>query len=152
MLSVRLFILDAFERHGEMHGHQLRSYAERERVSLWTEISVGSLYQAIKRLVADGLLAAIRTEREKNFPERQIFAITQLGRESLAILRNEGLHEVVARWDPFDLALTRIGQISREVIEECVAARLLALRQMLAERVDLNARHALISLPSKFMH
>ncbi len=142
MSSIRLFILDAFERHGEIHGHQLRAYAEREHVSLWTDISVGSLYQALKRLVAEALLRSIRTEREGSFPERQILAITELGKKNLAILRREGLRDVIAKWDPFDLALTRAGPVSREAIEETIAQRLIDLRRALAERIDLN-RNAL---------
>jgi hypothetical protein len=38
-----------------MHGHQLRLLAEEEHVALWTDITVGSLYGAIKRLAAEEL-------------------------------------------------------------------------------------------------
>ena len=39
-----------------MHGHQLRLLAEEEHVALWTDITVGSLYGAIKRLAAEELI------------------------------------------------------------------------------------------------
>lgn len=141
MSSIRLFILDAFERHGEMHGHQLRAYAERERVALWTDISVGSLYQVLKRLVSEELLTAVRTERAGNFPERTIFAITAQGRRQLALLRSQGLQELALRPDPFDLALTRAGNVSHSELQQSIALRIASLRERLAERTDLN-RHA----------
>ncbi len=140
MSSIRLFILDAFERHGEMHGHRLRQEAERERVGLWTDISVGALYGAIKRLAADGHLEAVRAERDGQRPERQIYAITDLGRQALAVLRREALADVVLRPDPFDLALTRTGPVDHEMLAESIMARLTTLRRMLAERIDLNLR------------
>ena len=56
MSSIRLFILSSFAEHGPMHGHLLRLVAERMRVPLWTDISVGAVYGAMKRLAAEGLL------------------------------------------------------------------------------------------------
>ena len=82
----------------------------------------------------------VRTEREGNFPERQIFAITAPGQENLAILRREGLHDVATKWDPFDLAPTRAGPVNREAIEESIAQSLVDLRRTLAGRVDLNRK------------
>jgi DNA-binding PadR family transcriptional regulator len=46
-----------------MHGHQLRLLAEEEHVALWTDITVGSLYGAIKRLAAEELIEEVRVER-----------------------------------------------------------------------------------------
>jgi DNA-binding PadR family transcriptional regulator len=138
--SIRLFILDAFERRGAMHGHQLRLYAEQERVSLWTDISVGALYGALKRLSADGLLAVVRTEREGHFPERSVYALTDAGRHALVALREEGLRQVGMKPDPFDLAMTRLDPARLGEFGQAIEARLAELRALLAERVDLNTK------------
>src|SRR3954469_24016672 len=111
MSSIRIFVLDAFRRHGEMHGHQLNAYAEKERVALWTDISPSGIYQVVKRLCAEELLQPVRVERVGNFPERQIYAITDEGKRVLARLCEQGLSDVVLRPDPFDLALTRIADL-----------------------------------------
>ena len=140
MSSIRLFILDAFERLGEMHGHQLRLYAEREHVALWTDISVGALYGALKRLVADELLATVRTEREGHFPERSVYAITDVGRQTLVSLRAEGLHQVGMKPDPFDLAMTRLDPARLGEFGQAIESRLTTLRAMLTDRVGLSAR------------
>ncbi len=76
MSSIRLFILGSLEQHGPMHGHQLRLLDEEEHIDSFTDISVGSLYGAIKRLSAEGLIEELRTEREGGYPPRQVWDIT----------------------------------------------------------------------------
>jgi DNA-binding PadR family transcriptional regulator len=82
--SIRLFVLDSLQREGEMHGHQLRQLAELEHLDMWTDISVGALYGAIKRLAAEDLIEEARVEREGAYPERQVWRITEAGDKALA--------------------------------------------------------------------
>lgn len=140
MSSIRLFILDAFERYGEMHGHQLRLQAEQERISLWTDISVGALYGAIKRLAGDGLLTEVRTEREGNFPERQVYAITEAGRDVLTSLHQSTLLEVHHRPDPFDLAFARLDPGRLDDLPRTIQERLDAHERLLAATEANNER------------
>ncbi|MCU1403936.1 MAG: hypothetical protein JWQ43_239 [Glaciihabitans sp.] len=136
MSSIRLFLLDSFARHGELHGHQVRLLAEKEHVHLWTDISVGSLYQAIKRLVGEGLLAEVRVEREGNYPERQIFGITPAGRSALAVLHREGLDTIWMKPDPFDLALARLDPDTLDELPATLDRRLDGLTAMLDDKLE----------------
>jgi len=140
MSSIRLFVLDAFARYGEMHGHQLRLQAEKERVHLWTDISVGALYGAIKRLAADGLLTEVRVEREGNFPERQIYAITDAGRETLRELQQTALLSVSRQTDPFDLAFARPDLDRLDDLPRTIQERLDALEHLLVDTIANNNR------------
>lgn len=140
MSSIRFFVLDAFARYGEMHGHQLRLQAEQERVHLWTDISVGALYGALKRLAADGLLTEVRVEREGNFPERQVYAITEAGRDALRELHQATLEAVVHRPDPFDLAFARLDPDRLDDLPRTIQERLSTLERMLDETVANNDR------------
>ena len=140
MSSIRLFILDALARHGEMHGHQLRLLAEQEHVHLWTDISVGALYGAIKRLSAEGLVVEVRTEREGAYPERQVFGLTDSGRASRAALQRGMAEHVVFKPDPFDLALSRPDPERLEELAEVVAGRVRTLENLLAEVRQNNER------------
>lgn len=140
MSSIRLFVLDAFARYGEMHGHQVRLQAEQERVQLWTDVSVGALYGAIKRLAADGMLAEVRVEREGNFPERQIYAITEAGREQLRALHQATLLEVTNRADPFDLAFARLDRERLDDLPRTIQERLDAFEHLLAQTTADNER------------
>lgn len=140
MSSIRLFILDAFERYGEMHGHQLRLQAEQERIALWTDVSVGALYGAIKRLATDGLLAEVRTEREGNFPERQVYSITDRGREVLTALHQSTLAAIAHRPDPFDLALARLDRERLDDLPRTIQERLDGYETLLATTTANNER------------
>lgn len=108
MSSIRFYILASLAEHGPLHGHALVALAEQEHVTEWTDISVGGLYGAARRLAAEGLIEAVRVEKQGNYPERQVFDITDAGRESLRRLRREGLVELAWRHDPVDLALSSL--------------------------------------------
>jgi DNA-binding PadR family transcriptional regulator len=135
MSSIRLFILSSFAEHGPMHGHRLRLEAERRHVTLWTDISVGAVYGAMKRLAAEGLLRPVGTEQEGNRPTRQLYEVTDEGRETLAALRREALRDVWFRYDPFDLALTLADA---EELPAVLRGRLERVREMLAESRRVN--------------
>lgn len=147
MSSIRLFILDSFERHGEMHGHQLRQLAEQEHVHLWTDVSVGSLYGAIKRMVGEGLLTIVRTEREGNFPERQVYAITADGRARLDRIRALELSTITFRPDPFDLAISRLDREKLDELPGVLGERMRGLEELLAQSQASNERaHPYLSI------
>ncbi len=131
MSSIRLFILASIVERGPMHGHALRLLAEEEHVEKWADISVGAIYGAIKRLAADELIAVERTEREGNYPERQVFDITEGGRAALAAIRAEALEAIVLRPDPFDLALARLGAENLDGLKDTLEARVAQLTAML---------------------
>ncbi len=134
MSSIRLFILSSLDDFGPMHGHRLRLVAEKMQVPLWTDISVGAVYGAMKRLESEGLLRETRSEQEGNRPTRQVFEITEEGRGVLADLRRDGLSEVVFKPDPFDLAFTRLDPKTLKQLPAVLTKRLEALRAVLAER------------------
>lgn len=139
MSSIRLFILSSFAEHGPMHGHLLRSVAEKMKVPLWTDISVGAVYGAMKRLAAEGLLRETGREQEGNRPTRQVYEITPEGRLVLDQLRREGLSEVWFKPDPFDLALTRMDAKTQKALPQIISGRLEAVKAALAERKRIGA-------------
>jgi len=131
--SIRIYILDALVEEGPMHGHQLRLLAEKEHVQEWTDISVGALYGALKRMAADGLIEEVRAEREGAYPERQVYAITELGRTSLGVMKQNGLREIVLRTDPFDLAMSRLDHTRLDELDGLLSARIARMKAMAAE-------------------
>jgi DNA-binding PadR family transcriptional regulator len=131
--SIRIFILAALEESGPMHGHQLRLLAEEEHVGLWTDITVGGLYGALKRLAAEDLIEEIRVERSGSYPQRQVWAITDAGREAVGALRLRALREIVIKPDPFDLAITRLHPHHLADLPTVIAARIGSLNAMLTE-------------------
>ncbi|HEY5817175.1 MAG TPA: PadR family transcriptional regulator [Mesorhizobium sp.] len=140
MSSIRLFILSSFAELGPMHGHLLRLEAERRHVNLWTDISVGAVYGAMKRMASEGLLREVRSEQEGNRPARQIFEITERGRATLLDLERAGLTEIWFKFDPFDLALARATEATATDLPVILRDRLKRLREMLAQTKSVNDR------------
>jgi DNA-binding PadR family transcriptional regulator len=131
--SIRIFVLGALEQRGAMHGHQLRLLAEQEHLDLWTDISVGGLYGAIKRLATEELIEEIRVERSGAYPQRQVWAITDAGREALGGLRLRALRAIVIKPDPFDIALTRLDPKHLDDLAAVITARITSLSAMLTD-------------------
>ncbi len=135
-----------------MHGHQLRQLAEKEHIDLWTDITVGSLYGALKRLAHEGLIAEARTEREGGYPERQIWRITAAGRIALERLREDDLSVIAFKPDPFDLAMSRLDRNRLDELPAVIEARLAALRAMvLDDEVRLKAITQYLSVGEEFV-
>jgi DNA-binding PadR family transcriptional regulator len=137
--ATRILVLGLLAVRGPMHGHQLRRVAEMMNVEAWGDVKVGALYGAIHRLEAEDLIQAIRSEQEGRFPARTVYAITDEGREELAILRSRALQEARLAPDPFDIALTFVDAPLAEV-EPLLAQRRASLAGQLFELVSERER------------
>jgi DNA-binding PadR family transcriptional regulator len=114
-----------------MYGHQLRRDARLDRAQMWSDVQPGSLYSALHRLAAEGLIEPLRTEQQGQLPARTVYGITAEGRRELRALRAEALQEIRLQPDPVDLALTMSSELSEE-----------ALRGYLEDRVRVLAARA----------
>jgi DNA-binding PadR family transcriptional regulator len=141
----RLFVLGALERHGPMYGHQIRRDARIDRTELWSEVKPGSLYSALHRLQAEGLIEPVRTEQQGNLPARTVYAITSEGRRELTALREDALREVTMRPDPVDLALAMSADLDEDTLRRYFASR----RQALSGRAAVFARARAHSWPDQ---
>jgi DNA-binding PadR family transcriptional regulator len=123
----RLFILGALSKHGPMYGHQLRRDARIDRTQMWSEVQPGSLYSALHRLSAEGLIEPLRTEQDGQLPARTVYGITDEGRRELRALRAEALQEVRVQPDPVDLALAMSGGMGEDTLRGYFEDRIRAL-------------------------
>jgi DNA-binding PadR family transcriptional regulator len=163
MNPTRLFVLGALARHGPMYGHQIRRNARMGRADLWSDVRPGSLYGALHRLAAEGLIEPVRTEQSGNLPARTVYAITVEGQRELRTLRAEALTKVGLRPDPVDLALVMSGDLDGDLLRGYIEDRIRALRSQAAayahhgERVwpdqtvadDLVAEHARLRIEAE---
>jgi DNA-binding PadR family transcriptional regulator len=130
--SIRLFILGTLAASGPLHGHQIRQQVQSDRTDIWTDIQVGSVYGALKRLASEDLVRQVRTERVGNRPQRTVYEITAEGRRALSAVRSAALSTLDRHNDPFDLALAQSRDIAEEDLEQIVANRLAGLQVQLA--------------------
>jgi DNA-binding PadR family transcriptional regulator len=127
MNPTRLFVLGALAKHGPMYGHQLRRDARLDRTEMWSEVRPGSLYSALHRMAAEGLIEALRTEQQGQLPARTVYGITTEGMRELQALRAEALQEVRLQPDPVDLALAMSSELDEETMRGYLEDRIRAL-------------------------
>jgi DNA-binding PadR family transcriptional regulator len=130
--STRLFVLGALARGGPMYGHQIRRAAQMDRTELWTDIKQGSLYSALHRMAAEGVLRIVRTEQEGSMPARTVYEITQTGHEELIAIRDQALRKTGTRPDPVDLALQNAADMTEDELRGVMEARRTAIAAELA--------------------
>jgi DNA-binding PadR family transcriptional regulator len=123
----RLFVLGALAKHGPMYGHQLRRDARLDRTEMWSEVRPGSLYSALHRMAAEGLIEPLRTEQQGQLPARTVYGITAEGQRELRVLRAEALREVRLQPDPVDLALAMSTDVDEETLRGYLEDRMQVL-------------------------
>ncbi|MET0806819.1 MAG: PadR family transcriptional regulator [Lacisediminihabitans sp.] len=133
MSSIRLFILGSLAERGPMHGHALVLLAEEEHIDEWTDFATSAIYGAIKRLAAEGLIVSERIEKQGNYPERQVYRVSDDGRRVLHELREKTLAEIVIKPDPIDLALARLDPDRLDDLPAVFGERAERIRSTLAE-------------------
>ncbi|MFD7663470.1 hypothetical protein [Streptomyces sp. NPDC059788] len=69
---------------GPMHGHQIRLLPEEEHLDPWTDITIGRLRGAIRRLTAEGLIEKERTEQVDSYPQRKVWRTTESDAQPLS--------------------------------------------------------------------
>jgi DNA-binding PadR family transcriptional regulator len=123
---------------GMLGGGPLHPYAIQRLMKAWGKDRVvdvsqrASLYKAIERLRAAGLIAVNKTERDQRFPERTLYELTEeglrVGREWLAAMLATPRNE----FPEFPAALSFVFGLTPEEALEALERRVELLRQVLA--------------------
>lgn len=142
MSVARLIVLGILSTHGPLYGHQIRRVMETIQLEAWSEVRVGSIYNALHRLEGEGLIRQVRTEQEGRLPARTVYEITGEGERELALLRHRGLSEVRFATDPFDVALWVSAGKPQDDLRGLVEERLQTLRTVLASTTRQRERLA----------
>ena len=130
--ATRLFLLAELARRGQSPGHELRREAQIGRAELWTDVGIGAIYSTLRRMTDEGLIEAVRSERQGNMPERTVYAITAEGRREFTVLRDRSLREVRLPADPFDLAFSVSADLPGGQLRAVIEDRLGALQGRIA--------------------
>ena len=155
MNATRLFVLQSLARNGSQHGYEIARAAQVDHTDQWTAIKRGSLYGALHRMAAEGLVRVVRVERLGTSPERTVFAITEAGHQALVSQRDQALAQADLSPDPVDLALQYIPDLTPNELAAAVSRRLESLARQLASLEDARAEAAphLVGLePFTFEH
>ncbi len=79
-MNVRSLCL-AILHDGETTGYQIRKLSTEGEFAYFVDASYGSIYPALARLEADGLVIS-RVEQQEGRPAKKVYSITKLGRDT----------------------------------------------------------------------
>jgi DNA-binding PadR family transcriptional regulator len=130
-----------------LHPYQIERVI-RERHKEWAMGKTRSLYHAVDRLVADGLIEPLETSREGKRPERTIYEITELGREEQQAWLIDLFEEPVSEHPLFLIALSFLAYLPSPVALEALRVRAVALEgQVASVEVWIRALNQELRLP-----
>ena len=121
-MKVPLYILGFLMRYGPQHGYLLRQHVERE-ASDFAVIRTSNIYYHLERLKDQGFVQAT-VEREGRRPDRQVFRITDSGREHFLKLLHKATGDVFKGEYLFDAVLFFFEYIDGEKLIEKIAAHI----------------------------
>lgn len=115
----------------------LHPYGLQRLIKLWGKdqvVNVGqraNLYKTIKRLHEAGLIEVLQTERDQQFPERTVYALTDEGRGAARTWLVEMLSTARNEFPAFPAALSFVMLLGPEEAESVLRQRAGALRARL---------------------
>lgn len=115
-----------------MHPYEMYQLLIKRHEDKVVKLSAGTLYRAIERLDADGLIVAEGTEREGNRPERTLYAITAAGHDALRARIAAMLGEHVNEFPQFSLAIGEAHNLPRAEVIDLLTARLRSLDEVVS--------------------
>jgi len=123
-----------------MHVYRMQKQLEAQGKDRVVNVrSRATLYQAIERLVRDGLVEVAQTERAEGYPDRVVYAVTEAGRETARAWLHEMLRTTHNDYPDFIAALSILFALPPDE-----ARRDLELRaeRLAAELADIDAAFA----------
>lgn len=79
MSPTRLLVLGVVRMYGKVHGYQVRRELLTWSADRWANVQPGSIYHALKKMAAEGLLAAVADKPDGPGPDRVAYRLTDDG-------------------------------------------------------------------------
>lgn len=120
----RLLVLAVVGIFEEIHGYDVRRELLSWRADQWANVAPGSIYNALKSLERDGLLAIIGTEQPGGRPARTTYRITPEGRKEAASMLRELWWNVSPATDPLSTAIALLPLMDKGEVTAALHNRL----------------------------
>ncbi|AIJ26081.1 PadR family transcriptional regulator [Amycolatopsis methanolica] len=136
MSPTRLLVLGVVRMYGRAHGYQVRRELLTWSADRWANVQAGSIYHALKKMAAEGLLEAVPDEPEGRGPDRVAYRLTDDGEtefqvrlaQMIAETEGDGAQDAFA----FAAALTFLPALPRDRALSLLRHRLTRLEGQLA--------------------
>lgn len=132
--STRLLVLGAIRETGPVHGYDLRRELLSWGAEEWANVTPGSVYNALKTLVREGMLEVVGTDRQGARPERTTYRITEEGEEDLLRLLRENLWQSGLPNHPLLAGLAFLPLFPRDELAKAMRHRADKLRAQATQR------------------
>ena len=126
MSTTRMMILGLVRWLQPVHGYLVRRELESWNVEEWANIAPGSIYHALRKLAAEGLLEEVATERVDARPARTSYRVTAAGDQEFEELLRRYWWDYRTPVDPFQAAFAFV--FSMPAAEAVAALRHRAVR------------------------
>ncbi|MFZ5919061.1 MAG: PadR family transcriptional regulator [Chloroflexota bacterium] len=120
-----------------MHGYDLKSAFEEQVGTLW-DLNIGQVYNTLRLLERDDLVAFQGQEQEGRGPARKIYAITEAGRQEFARWLTEPVRQPRRLKDEFYVKLV-FARLSKSDVQALIWNQYQAYLQVLHQINDLRA-------------
>ena len=136
-MNVRTLCLSILSE-GEATGYEIRRLSVEGECSYFLEASFGSIYPALAKLEAEGLVES-RVEQQDGRPAKKIYSITEAGREAFLQALFEPLGQDVFR-SPFLLFARFAHLLPQELVALRLQERLAEMKQARRHLEDLQKK------------
>jgi DNA-binding PadR family transcriptional regulator len=124
----------------EATGYEIRKRCVEGECSYFVEASYGSIYPALSKLEAEGLVTS-RREQQPGKPAKKIYAITDVGRQAFISSLFERLGEDQYRSE-FLLFARFVSELPAALVELRVRERIQMIDDQIAELDELAQQHS----------
>lgn len=128
MSTTRLLVLGVVRIFQPVHGYDVRRELVSWHAEDWANVAPGSIYNALKSLVKDGLLEVVGTKQIGARPERTTYKLTTRGEAEMMELLRETLWQVAMPVDPLVSALSLMWFVERKELISALEARAAKIR------------------------
>lgn len=136
MSATRLLVLGVVRMRGSAHGYQVRRDLLSWSADKWANVQPGSIYHALKKLAAEGLLEQVETAQGKG-PDRLAYTLTEIGEQDFQRDLRQRITDVEAGSVGFSAALVFVTCLPRALAIELLERRLTQLDEQRTGVTDL---------------
>jgi len=114
--ATRLLVLGVVRMSGRAHGYQVRRELLSWRADKWGNVQPGSIYHALKKMTAEGLLEQVEDAEASAGPDRVAYRLTEDGETEFLLLLTDALSSQEATGYSLSAAVTLMPTLPRDQV------------------------------------
>ncbi|GAA4541224.1 PadR family transcriptional regulator [Amycolatopsis samaneae] len=115
-----------------MHPYEMAQLMRERHVDNRVKVKAGSLYHTVERLLGNGFIEVVDTQRDGRRPERTVYGMTGAGRDAFVERSTHLLGDVAEEYPEFLSGLAVIHELGRERSLRELERRITQLRARVA--------------------